>query len=311
MKYVILDVRWSVDIHGINKQYYVSDFSAILLDGRLHKKDSFCFVNRLEAISKREKIKDLAKGKIFIGNCADGWEQFFAWVPEDAMMVVWGSRDRKIMNLCTKEIEDKRINNPGIKLKMLYSAMTSQIERKGEISLVAALMELELTCLKEQMQDSHYCAKAMVRLFRKMKRVGEKVSGNVFIHWVQDKEYCYVTGKEYFPELLQKKERERKQVIKEYFVGKGKECILTEKEVEVVTERAKWKFSLEGAEMELKYFTNKFYKGLRREKVIWGQGVELEKRLDMIWGKIQEIEKEMEFGVGNQEITDLLERICG
>ena len=311
MQYVLFDMRCYVARHAKQVNYYISEFSAVLLDNELHTISTFQFVNEKEYSYSKGQLHIQGEDKLCVSSFENGWKKFRGWLPDNGIFVLWDSSALNTIEHCNKSGVGSYIKHNTLELKTLYDKMTTGIKRTYDISLANALVELDLTCDMDAMKHSTYRAQALVRLFRKMKSTGTKVAGILFMQNVCAKDYCYIVGKAYFPELQEKMRRKKNVQIYGCMKEMGVECRIVQSVVKMNTEHAEWAFSLKETGTELTYFTHRYYKGARKTRLTWNKDTTLQEQLTMVVDTIKAIEKELQYGVGNEQIAELVEYLCG
>lgn len=310
MQYVLLDMRWDVARQGKQFHYYVSEFSAVLIDNELHTVRTFQFVNEKEYSYSKGQLHIQGEDKLCVSSFQNGWEAFGRWMPKDSLFVLWDSSVLNAIEYCSKLGRKSYAKFNIIELKILYEKMTTEIKREKEITLSKALVELDLTCDKDAMKHSTYRAQAMLRLFRKIKHKGTEIVGALFMQHVCFKEYYYIAGKTYFPELQEKMRRKEQNNISDCMKAMGVECKVVKSVVKIQTDFADWAFSVGETGTELHYFTNQYFKGLRKTSVSWNKDTSMKEKLEKILNEMSKIERTIQYGVGNEKISELVRELC-
>lgn len=197
----------------------------------------------------------------------------------------------------------------------LKSETTLLSEREKLITkalpLSACLKEQNLVCNMAEMKSSRYRAKAMLRLFRKMFMAGVRVLGNPFKDSVCDRKHKFIWSYVYFPELMVREEKQRDLKLKQKIEKLGYKCTVENRVVRIHTEYADYTFEIFDKRMEGQYTAHRFYKGERTFQVHFEQKLSMEQKIEKVIRQIKKIEKQAAYGVGNDEIAGLLEKITG
>ncbi len=308
MKYVILHMIWNVAMHSKQVIYDVSEFSAILLDEELHTTDTFRFIKEQENgyVKSEEHFE---KSKVLITNLENGWKAFCKWIDSEAILVVWDKNIITAIRYCNGICKKRKIHNKIVILSKLYQSMTIKIP-KDKNGIATVMKALGLKCENQNLQYSIYVTKTMVRMFRKLYMAGKQEMGATFVHGLIEGDYFYIAQHTFFEDLELKAKKDRNAEIKALFQQNSLICNISQNTIKVQSKSAQWILDIESNEGSLYYYTNKFYKGVRKESLQFTKKMEFQEKVQLIIEKIAEVENQFSYGVGNKEITILVEKLC-
>lgn len=312
MNYAVVHMDWSAGVHGKKIQYCVSEIAAVSLDETLHTIDTFRFIlDQSNGYVRSEKHFD--GGKVIFAEQEEGFKRFQKWYKGHDCLVVW-SKDVKdlLLHFCPAcDIKyKKRLKT--VCVQRLFESMTMNISIVKESGKLSFVMEmLGLKCEADRIQEPLYYVQALVRLFRKLCTSGSREMGASFYHGLMAEDYFYITRHAYFPQIEEKLRRERNRRIREMIAQAG--CtgnVTADNMVSVETDTSSWKFDISEPSPVLRYTTHIFYRGVRTRYTLFDKGVGWEEKIQEILCIIKDTDKMFRRGVGNSEITDLLEQIA-
>ena len=309
MRYVMLDVRCDMYVNKGKIEYYVSEFSAVLTDAQVKTADTFTFFNESDYLRARAEQLRYGEKKVIVESIGEGYRLFREWLPEEACVIIWEHSVINVLNYCGGKAHLKKIRNAMVEMQTLYFDMTYQLKRKEALPLSECLKEQNLVCNMAEMKSSRYRAKAMLRLFRKMFMAGVRVLGNPFKDSVCDRKHKFIRSYVYFPELMVRQEKQRDLELKQKIGKSGYKCTVENGVVRIHTEYADYTFEIFDKRMEGQYTAHRFYKGERMFQVHFEQKLSMEQKIEKVIIQIKKIEKQAAYGVGNDEIAELLEKI--
>ena len=103
---------------------------------------------------------------------------------------------------------------------------------------------------------------------------------------------------------------QRNKEVTELLRNKGFDHTIHGDVVKIYTAHADWAINLEKYTATLQYFTHDFYRGIREVTVSLRREMSRTEKIGAICEKIEEIEQELQYGVGNEEISSLLNTLC-
>lgn len=313
MKYIVLDMKWSAGMYAKKVNIDVRQISAVCLDETLHTADRFrCIADKKAGVADGQRYLEEWKEDESM-EIAEGWNRFHDWMAPDALLVLWDAKLYTVIKYCDKQYRKRGKYYSYLELSRLYEAMMPE-KANGETGLYSCMKELKLACDREKLKDAFHTSEYMVRLLRKLRRLGVKYAGDNFVKWMNYRQYFYIAEETYFPELVKKIQRERDTRVKKVFEEAGFSCAVSGNSVSVKTRTAQWNFELDKKIRKLHYTTSHFYRGTRTACLDETASGNLEERMGAVCKKIKETEEEFAYGVGNMEITKLVEQLgkrCG
>jgi hypothetical protein len=318
MKSIILELSYGISSDNDNISYDITELVAIRLDENLHTTGTFRYVNNNDSIKARPKTVFTDENKIIVSDMSSGWIEFRNWLQEDELIAVWNPEIVKVVKYAdciTKSRMKIKHSHKIINLTDLYKKMTDyntwyKASNKNELPLGNAMEEMELVYDVSEKDEPLYNAQSMVRLFRKLYKSGYEVMGARFVHGLIDEDYFYISLNKFFPKLDEKRVVMRNRQASKLLNAKGINNTISGDIVKLHTKYADWAFNLIKDTGTLKYYTHDFYQGLRETKAPIKNDMTLTEKINIVCEKINEIEIRMQYGVGNEEITQFLKVIC-
>lgn len=308
MRYVIFDIRYDLSVTNGKIDYYVSEFSAVLTDYSMKTADTFTFFNEADRLKARAERIRYGEKKVVVDTIAEGYRVFREWFPEDACMMIWKHSVIHVLNYCGRKAHIRKVKNV-VELQGLYRDMAYLLRQNEVLPLDECLMEQGLKCSSEQMGSSRYRVKAMLRLFRKLHQTGIGIYGNPFSECVYEHRNKELRAYNFFPELVKRHEKQKNLELMQKIEKFGLKCSVNGSLVKIYTQYADYKFDLLPDRAEGHYNAHRFYKGSRVFQVEFGGKKSLDHNIKAVVRQIRKIEIQAEYGVGNDEIAALLERI--
>lgn len=310
MRYAVVEMEWSVGLHGKKLRYSVPEIAAVSLDENLHTVDTFRFLLEQSNGYVRSE-KHFEQGKVLVAEQKEGWEKFQKWYSGQDCLVLWNKEIREILVYCCPQIDErskKRLKT--VYVQKLFDSMTAGVPMESDrISWAAKL--LGLRCETEQLNRPLYYAQLLVRLFRKLCIAGKKEMGASFFHGLIEEDYFYISQHIFFPQLSKRLRQEQNQQILNQIAAAGYDGKITKNGVVLVeTGVSCWKFELSENIIVLRFTTHTLYRGVRTMRMEFERNATWEQKLQQILQKIDKIDKKFQLGVGSPKVQRIVEQIA-
>lgn len=309
MKLVVLDMSWGVTM-GINKaEYYVSEYVAISLDENIYTTGMLHYINEKDESSLSQKNLRYGEGGFIVDNQQSGWRRFWEFVPKGAIVVFWNPDMAKAIKGCNEAIQRPFYTSQVSCLKDIYGYMTSNADRMEPLTLSVAMDELNLTLDQGELKEPRVRCKAIVRLLRKLINAGIRVKGQEFINCFRYASRGELMGHKFFDLNMKLHDRKRCELVKDCLSERYNNYDFDGTYVTVSLPCAAYKVNIIRKQTAIVYRRYDFSKAERRRAVNI-HPEDIAGTINTISGAIQLIEEELSYGVGNSEITRLLQIIA-
>ncbi len=305
MKLVVIDMLWGVSM----LDYYISEYVAISLDESLHTVGMIHFLNENDESNLTSKRLKYGQGGFVVESQTAGWHRLLKFIPSDATVVFWNPDIANVIKGVNNSMSKKRrLYNNKICVKDVYSMMSSCEKRVAPLTFSVAIDELKLTFDTDDWKEPRNRGKTMVRLIRKLINSGISVDGDDFKRYFLSGAKHKLEGKKYFDLDMKYHQRKRRELVLESLRDRFTNYDFDGSHITVSLPCAAYKVNFEADDTEIVYRRYDFSRGEKREHIIL-EGSDIGEKIAAIADAIELIEKRLSYGVGNSEITRLLQAI--
>lgn len=266
MEYVSLSVQW-------DRTYRMKNFYAIRLDADFHKTGEMC----------------CDPNETGLVDISERWTSLCDWMNPNCTLIVWNKNMKSGLRYLESQTK-KRL--PYIQISGVSELCSSVIPLpKNNRSMERYMQEMRMTYDEEMMHDISYQAKCLVRIYRKLKRMGKESQESLLEE----------TNVEY-TEL-------RDQKLFKILKSIARKCEIEDEVLTFRTKNARFSYDLSSVDMKMICKTRLFYKGERILYLRNMANLSWEERAWSIVEKAKEIEEGQTVGVGNQKIAAIIEKL--
>lgn len=308
MGYIVLEALWNIGLVGRAVQYSLSEIAAIKLDDEIHSIDTFRFIKESEDGYLKSELHFDTEGAITVGSDKDGWIEFRKWAREEDVILIWDKDFDKLVKNMNREagiISPRRF----IHMEELYVAMTASV-RECVPKYTVAMNEMGLTIDLSMVRYPVYKTQSMVRLYRKLRNVGNKKLEDKFDQYVRTKDFSVIRVTNFFPKLDRIEANNKTREVRELLRERGVDARISGSIVKFETSQANFVFNYDSKSGRLTYTSKNFYKGLRFDDFKLDADIDMSSILDAYINRATEIDKRLALGVGSKEITNILKKLC-
>ena len=310
MGYIVLDILWNLGLVGRKVQYSLTEIAAIRLDDEIHTIDSFRFIKESEDGYLKSELHFDVEGKISVGSDKEGWIEFSKWAGQEDVILIWDKDLDKLIKYMGQETKYSISPRRFIHMEELYVAMTSSV-RADIPKYMIAMKEMGLTFDQSMVRYPVYKAQSMVRLYRKLRIVGNKHLADKYDQCVRTSDFSPIYVTNFFPKLDRIEANNKTKEIRELIRKCGIEARVSGSMVRFEMSHTNFVFNYDAEKGKLTYTSKSYYKGLRSETVDLDKGMDMQEIIETYVAKAKEIDKRLAHGVGSKEVIDILKMLCG
>ncbi len=310
MEYVLLDMRWNMNLYNKKLHFDIKQLAAIHIDEKLHTVSTFHRLSEGDYKMAKQIAYMMDVGEDVIMDFESAWEEFKQWLPKNVVFIVWDSEIKHVIQQCNKQFQKKQIIADFVDLQMIQEYMMP--EKLNKKSIESTMEVLGLTWDRSRMLSVLYCVQCTLRLYRKLWKEGMKHFDrqeweNILIY----EEYVKLKQRAFFPEIASKSLREEcGDKIKDFCFENRFQLRAKGTWFEIDANYAVWKFDLLNRGVDLLYIPKRFVKTPHYDMQIVTQENDIENILQKIFDKIISTEEGLKFGVGSADVENVLARLC-
>ena len=309
MGYIVLDILWNLGLVGRKVQYSLTEIAAIRLDDEVHSLDSFRFIKESDDGYLKSELHFDVEGKISVGSDREGWIEFSKWAGQEDIILIWDKDLDKLIKYMGQETKYSISPRRFIHMEELYVAMTSSV-RADIPKYMTAMKEMGLTFDQSMVRYPVYKAQSMVRLYRKLRIVGNKHLAAKYDQCVRNRDFSPIYVTNFFPKLDRIEAKNKTKEIRDLMRKNGVEARVTGSIVKFETSHANFVFNYDAEKGKLTYTSKSYYKGLRSETIALDKDMDMAAILEAYVLKANEIDKRLAHGVGSKEVINILKKLC-
>jgi len=310
MEYVLLDIYWNRVFDGKEMDYRVRQLAAIHIDDKLHTVSTFHRLDSRDSKTAKQITYTQEISDDIIMDFESMWEEFKQWLPKDAVLIVWDTEIEHMIQRYNKIFGKKPIKARFVDLQVLQEAMFPTHEDKK--SLRDVMTTLGLTCTRTHMISVLYFVQCMLRFYRKLWREGRKyLEQKEWEDLLLGGDFSELQRIDSFSEILLKSiQTECRSMIMDFCQEKQYQFHIKGTSYEIDANQAVWKFDLRNLGADLSYIPKKYVRVPHYDMQVKTQERNVVKILPEIFVRINHTEDRLKYGVGSDDVEEVLNRLC-
>ena len=290
-KTLVITIDWTVRMLYKKPFYNISAIYGIKIDKEGHSAGDFYY-------HAGDNERELA----------DVWKEYRAWANDYNVYALWDDKPQAAIDYANSLAKKSSRRLFYMDVYKLYKGMIpGSIETTPDIG--EALDMLGLTCDKKSLNDIKYRTKAIVRIYRKLRRQGEKLINEDIGQLIYNEQSYPLLRHRFFPELNKKEDKKRIEAFTSQLDEIRLQCEIEEGYIYAASTIAYWKIPLD---YNLRYIycqMKGYYRGTRKVDIEKYKELGANDRIQMMTNCIVNYEKEYAANVGNSQISVLLDKI--